>query len=74
LSHAHGIPQNSEEAVNCFENTAKKGYPAAQHAFGGMLRNGLGVKKDHNKALYWKERGGKSYPEAKDWLFKNYIK
>ncbi len=41
------------EAVNCFINSASKGYVHGQYSLGYMYFYGYGCAKDHKRALTW---------------------
>ena len=49
----------TKQYEKCFEgylSLAEKGYPLAEYQIGCFYYEGLGVKKDLNKAVYWIRR------------------
>lgn len=49
----NGLPQDHEQAVNCYIKAAEQGLAEAQTILGACYTKGIGVPKDYEQAIKW---------------------
>jgi TPR repeat protein len=54
----NGLRQDYKEAVKLYQKASDQGDRGGQHNLAVMYRDGLGVEKDIDKALYWFKKAG----------------
>ena len=69
LSGTVGTPENTQETLRLFHQSAKQGYAEAQFFLGMCYANGSGVPQNKKKALKWyRQAAEQGHERAKEFL------
>jgi TPR repeat protein len=65
----YGLQTNYHEAAKWYRRASKQGNQDAEVSLGALYESGLGVPKDHDRALEWIRRGTPSKDDANSFPF-----